>query len=321
MSVIASVVVPSYLGAARLPALLDSLAAQEHGTPNFEVIVVIDGVDDGSLALVEAEDRFVSRAILFPENRGRVAALNTGFSAALGRILIRCDDDLVVPPTFINAHIAAHESVGAVGVVGLTYDRHVDSPYARAYGFQAAARSFAGAVNRAPAERWSLWAANCSITRQSWEEIGPYDTAYRAYGWEDIDFGYRLHAAGVPLVVAEGATSEHCGPARTVHQRTAKAYASGAARRTFHYLHPEAPLPQPTPGEGLWGIAVRVAARTTGTADRVARTARLIDTLLPLTPEPFGRRLVALAVEAAGYAGSRGADEDAAHNLSTNSGK
>ena len=91
----ASIIVPSYRGAGRLPALFDALAGQQIGGPDFEVIVVIDGVDDGSVALVEAESRFPVSPVLFPENRGRVEALNAGFGTARGRVLIRCDDDLV----------------------------------------------------------------------------------------------------------------------------------------------------------------------------------------------------------------------------------
>ena len=85
---VASIVVPSFRCADRLPQLLDSLAAQD-AAPSFEVIVVVDGVDDGSVALLENESRLDARSIVFPENRGRVAALNAGFEAARGDVLIR----------------------------------------------------------------------------------------------------------------------------------------------------------------------------------------------------------------------------------------
>lgn len=302
--IVASAIVPSYCGAARLPQLFDSLAGQLEAPP-FEVIVVIDGVDDGSVAVVDAETRFPIRRILFPENRGRVAALNAGFEAATGEVLIRCDDDLVVPPDYVRAHVDAHmNAVEPVGVVGPTRDIHEDSVYARVYGNAAAASSLSYALDRPADERWRLWAASCSITRETWDRIGPYDPMYRAYGWEDVDYGYRLHAAGIPILIAEKALAEHHGPARSVSGRVAKAFDSGAARATFHRLHPAAPLAAPSPGTGLWGTAVR-AVSVGLRNDRLRRVIpRLIDRALGAVPDRIGTKLAALAVEGAGYAGA-----------------
>lgn len=305
-SPVASIIVPSYRGRDRLSELLDSLASQQAGTPPFEVVVVVDGVDDGSAALVAAETRIDARAIQLPHNRGRVTALNSGFEAAVGDVLIRCDDDLVVPPSFVSAHVALHgDPDRPVGGAGLTRDVHTDSPYARAYGRDAARQSFAHASRQRAEERWRHWAANCSITRATWERIGPYDTAYRAYGWEDVDYGYRLHAAGIPLVPVPGAEADHCGPARTAAARTRKAFEAGSARALFRRLHPEAPLGAVAAGSGVWGTAVQATARAMGSADAAARLAATVDRALPLVPVAVGRKLVALCVEAAGLAGAR----------------
>ena len=302
---VVSVVVPSYRGAERLPALLDAFAVQLEGAPPFEIIVVIDGVDDGTSALVDAESRLGVRSIQFPENRGRVAALNAGFESARGQVLIRCDDDLVVPRGYIGAHATAHEGEGSVGVVGPTRDIHMNGPYARAYGHDAAKRSLAHALSRPAEERWRLWAASCSITRDTWEKIGPYDARYRGYGWEDVDYGYRLHSAGIPIMVLEDALAEHHGPARSARARAVKAFEAGAARSTFRRLHPEAPIPEPTAGQGLWGFAVSASARLLSTPRAVARWGASIDRVLPMVPRPVGQKFVALAVEGAGLSGNR----------------
>lgn len=300
---VASIIVPSCRGVDRLPLLLDSLAAQQSGTPSFEVIVVVDGVDDGSVALLENESRLDVRSIVFPENRGRVAALNAGFEAARGDVLIRCDDDLVVPPGYVAAHVNAHASGGPIGVVGPTRDIHVASRYARAYGEDAASRSFAHVLSRPAAERWRLWAASCSVTRETWESIGIYDERYMGYGWEDVDYGYRLHAAGLPIELVEAATAEHHGPARTARARAMKAFEAGGARATFRRLHPEAPIGSPAAGNGLWGAAVRLTASSMQSRQAVDQRAGWVDRMLPAVPTSVGRKLVALTVEAAGLAG------------------
>lgn len=297
----ATVVVPSYRGASTLPRLLDSLAAQRPGGPSFEVVVVVDGEDDGSVALLGREDRIDVRPIVFPDNRGRVAALNAGYDAARGRVLIRCDDDLAVPSTFVAAHVQAHEG-GTVGAIGLTRDVHAESAFARAYGRDASGRSYTAAASRGAEGRWRHWAANCSVSRETWEQVGPYDVRYRAYGWEDIDYGYRLFARGIELVVVEGAEAEHHGPARTAAARAMKAYEAGAARTVFESIHPRA-LPQGGVRGGLWDRTVEIVARTLRSRSAVQISAGVVDRILPAVPVVVGRKLVALMVEGAAMAG------------------
>lgn len=306
---VASIIVPTYQGVERLPHLFDSLAAQEKGTPAFEVIVVVDGVDDGSVALIESENRFDVRSIVFPENRGRVAALNAGFREAKGNILIRCDDDLVVPRGYVRAHVAAHE--GAVrrarniAVIGKTWDVHVSSPYERAYGSDAARNSFEFASTRPAYQRWRLWAASCSISRDTWFRVGEYSPAYKGYGWEDIDYGYRIYCAGIPIVIAEAATAEHHGPARSTVARARKAFDSGKAKSTFLAEHPDGPLSVATPPAGLWGRTIAAFAVVMQRCGGVGPTPALVDAVLGWVPVAVGRKLVAVHVEAAGLAGER----------------
>ena len=59
----------------------------------------------------------------------------------------------------------------------------------------------ASAYAAGPEVSWRFWAGNVGVRRASWERVGPYDTDFRAYGWEDVDWGYRLHTAGIPIVV------------------------------------------------------------------------------------------------------------------------
>lgn len=298
----ASIVVPTYRGALRLPTLLDAFAGQSAGTPAFEVVVVVDGVDDGSLSLLERESRFPLRRIALPENRGRAAALNTGFDAARGRVLIRCDDDLRPGPGFVRRHVAGH--TGTVrGVIGPTRDVHADTPYARAYGRPSDLAHRAAVARTDPSLRWRFWAANCSITRETWNRIGPYDMDYRAYGWEDVDYGYRLHAAGIEVVIDPELETPHLGPARSTSARAQKAALSGAARRTFEDKHPGHGLPPAEPGLSPWNCAVRCLSHLSG--PHPAGIGRAVDRVLPVVPRPVGRKLVALAVESAALGGYR----------------
>lgn len=298
----ATVVVPTHGGAARLPRLLNSLAAQTHS--DWDAVVVIDGDRDGSEAVVARYAHLPVRAIVLPENRGRVAALNAGLAAAEGDVLIRADDDFELSPSHLAAHVAPHERVEC-GVVGLPRNIAASSRYMRVYAIPADRRSHEEARAMAPEGRWRLWGGNVSISRTTFERIGGYDPRYRGYGWEDFDFGCRLIRAGVPIVLAEDAEVLHHLASTTTEARVRRALASGAARFTFDTIHgagtsgPPRPEPSSAWNRAVGGLSNHLGART---APVIARG---VDALLPVIPERVGRRAVGLLVEASGAAGYR----------------
>ena len=295
----ASVVVPSRGGAGRLPILLRALERQTH--PDWEVIVVVDGDIDGSAAVLDAFSYLPLRVIVFPENRGRVTALNAGFEAAAGDILIRADDDFEPSPGHVAAHVHAHEGQ-PVGVVGLPRNVAPDSAYLRAYGAEADRRFREYAASLPAAERWRLWGGNVSVTRETYDRLGGYDTSYRGYGWEDVDFGYRLHRLGLPVVLVPDAEVTHHMAAVTTRIRVRRAWESGRARAHFEDLHGAGSSGRTQPGDGAWNRLVRGAARAAGPR-RLALLSRAVDRALPVLPAPWGRKAVALLVEAASVAG------------------
>lgn len=301
----ASIVVPSRGGRARLPVLFAALTAQT--TPDFEVIVVVDGDIDDSTGLVESwADRLNVRAITFPENRGRSEALNAGFDAACGRVLIRCDDDLEPGPDFVANHIA-HHAGEPVGIIGVCHDVHDDeSRYAQVYGLPAAQRLRTAWRDLPPDETWRTWSANVSVTRATYDRVGGYDSArFRRYGWEDVDWGYRLHLLGVPVVVARDVDARHHNPSRSARDRAVRAFLSGAARASFVAKHGPVLGAPSSPGRGPWGAAVWLASRPMRSEAAVKRMGSAVDAMIDRVPFRVAAKLVALVVEAAGYASSR----------------
>ena len=100
-----SVVVPVYNEVETLEAVIDRLLA----IPNLlEVVVVDDGSCDGTTALLErlGERHAVLKPIFCPKNRGKTAALKTGFAATRGEIVIVQDADLEYDPDEIAEVIA-----------------------------------------------------------------------------------------------------------------------------------------------------------------------------------------------------------------------
>ena len=104
-----SIIIPSYRGEAKLPTLLNALSQQSD--TDFEAVVVIDGLLDNSPEIVDsfASQGVPVRTVVLEQNQGRVAALNAGFSAAKGQVLVRCDDDLEPGADFVSGHWARHQ--------------------------------------------------------------------------------------------------------------------------------------------------------------------------------------------------------------------
>lgn len=285
-----SVVIPSFQGAVRLPGLLAALAAQRFDR-EWEVILVLDGSTDGSASIAEAFAENLNLVILDRGfNVGRSTTLNDGLAAASGDVLVRCDDDLLPDEHYVARFADWFEGDRSVGVVGLYRNVYPDTAYAKAYGRSVDERFRREAYASAPGTHWQYWAGNCAVHRQMWERVGPYDAdTYRAYGWEDVDWGYRFQAAGGRIVLDPQLETVHRVAATTCAIRADRAELSGAAARLFDLKHATCSLP---PLSGSWGAAVRATARGMPVGWSAA-----VDGALPHVPQKAGRKLVDLVIQ------------------------
>src|SRR5580765_7673564 len=104
-----SVVIPTYRRCAALRRCLLALARQTVPAWQYEVIVSIDGSQDGTREMVaQISVPYRLRAIYRYPNRGRAAACNAGIREATGEILVLLDDDMEPAPAFLAGHGAAH---------------------------------------------------------------------------------------------------------------------------------------------------------------------------------------------------------------------
>lgn len=96
-----TVVVPLYNEEESLPELLDWIRrVMEENKFSYEVICVDDGSGDNSWAVLEeqAAKNPAVKGIKFRRNHGKSAALNTGFEACSGEVVITMDADLQDSP-------------------------------------------------------------------------------------------------------------------------------------------------------------------------------------------------------------------------------
>jgi glycosyltransferase involved in cell wall biosynthesis len=199
-----TVVVPTRGRAAYLEVTLDSLRRQRTETPH-ELIVVDDGATD---ATPEVAERFGARLIRHGQRRSLNAARNSGLREAGAPLVAFVDDDVLVPPGWLDALVE-----GA--------DRH---PEAEAFGGPIRAR-FEGHAPRGcgredppittldlgaqDVEAEMVWGANFAVRRSAVERIGEFDESLdRAHGDEE-DWLLRLRTEGGRIVYLAEAGLDH----------------------------------------------------------------------------------------------------------------
>lgn len=113
-----SVVVPVYNEEDNIPELVERVAASL-APRQFELIVIDDGSRDGSAAALErlAESRPWLRPLYLIRNYGQSAALQAGFDAARGEVIVTLDGDLQNDPADIPALLQMLETQPDIDVI------------------------------------------------------------------------------------------------------------------------------------------------------------------------------------------------------------
>jgi glycosyltransferase involved in cell wall biosynthesis len=210
-----SVVIPTYN---RLPILrqcLEALERQELAAPieRFEVVLVDDGSTDDTVAWLEANAGSLPHLRLIRQDHGGPAeGRNRGVEQSKGDVVVFIDSDLVVLPDFLVCHARALEQRW----------RQRGNRLCFTYGAVVNTASFENPTSE-PHKLGDVSFAyfatgNVAIDKQVLEQAGLFDTAFRLYGWEDLELGERLRRMGVELVRCPRAVGYHWHPALSLDQ-------------------------------------------------------------------------------------------------------
>jgi GT2 family glycosyltransferase len=192
-----SIVIPTYNRRDRLKRLLNTLERLHAASPEFEVIVVVDGSTDGTVEMLSELRPTYSMQVLAQANRGPAAARNRAMAAAGGEVLLFLDDDVTPESGLIARHLAMHEREDDAVVIG-PMRAPGDSRMAPWLQWEAAMlQKQYGAMLRGlyPPTPRQFYTANASIRTAHARAAGGFDESFTRA--EDVEFAYRLSDRGL----------------------------------------------------------------------------------------------------------------------------
>jgi GT2 family glycosyltransferase len=208
-----SVIIPTHNRATILEATLSALGAQLGDRDDCEVIVVDDGSDASTRRRLNQLGKTFDFALLEKEQGGLASARNLGADRARGEILYFLDDDVIPGPETVQQHLSSHQAAAhAVAVLGsLPYPETVKLDTFLWYLARTTHYDLYKDPKKYPQGRPPLppLNGNSSVARTVFFDVGAYDEAFRQYGGEDLELGYRLARHGVEFVYNPRAIGFH----------------------------------------------------------------------------------------------------------------
>ena len=182
--------------------LVERLREQE--LRDFEVVVVVDGDDDGTAAALRTLELPFPLTVLEQAHRGAAAARNAGASVARGEILLFLDDDMAPDAALLAQHDRSHRAGAEVVLGHLPLDpTSPQTAVAAAVGRWTERRRARLTASDGTVPVPELISGQISVSRKVFSQLGGFDVAFTRGGLvpgADRDFGYRARRAGLKIV-------------------------------------------------------------------------------------------------------------------------
>ncbi|MGC8718332.1 MAG: glycosyltransferase family 2 protein [bacterium] len=201
-----SVIIPTRNRSKIVRECLNRILLQRYSP--YEVIVVDDGSEDDTLDVLKDFSRFENfRYISIPERKGPAFCRNLGVKESTGEVLLFIDSDIFTLSNFIEEHINTHkahrEKILVVGpVIGI-------SNLNESFPQRGSLLDFSNAY---------FASGNVSLSKDLFLQVGGFDELFNVYGWEDIEFGFKLKRLGVRSVKNSNAVGYHYQPLPSVEE-------------------------------------------------------------------------------------------------------
>jgi len=196
-----SVIVPAYNAGKTIADCLHALGSQSVAAADYEVIVVDDGSQDNTAALVKT----FPVQYLHQKNRGPAAARNHGAQQAIGEIILFTDADCVPTPAWVAEMTKPFADPEVIAVKG---------------AYRTSQRSFVARFAQVEfEERFELLKRAPSIDmidtysaayrREVFQQVGGFDESFPVANNEDTELSYKLSRMGRKMIFNPDAVVYH----------------------------------------------------------------------------------------------------------------
>ncbi len=209
----ASVIIPVWNGRDCMLPCLQAICAQDY--PDSEIVVVDNASPDGAGDLIAHHYPQV-RLLRAPSNLGFSGGCNLGLSAAKGDLLILLNQDTIVSPGWLRAlaeTFLADTTIGIVGCKTLYPDGTIQHAGGmvniRGEGYHIGAHERDCGQYDSVTDVDFVTGAALMIAREVYAQVGDLDVGFSPVYYEDVDWCYRVRAAGFRVVYAPSAVLVH----------------------------------------------------------------------------------------------------------------
>ena len=195
-----SVVIPTFNRCHSLRRTLEGLARQTYPIDQFEVVVISDGSDDGTMAMLADYATFAPFTLRAVEqtNSGPSAARNRGVHEARHEIIVFLDDDVEPLPDFLARHAAHHaedEKIVVLGPMSPDPAQRGGEPVWIAWEHAKLQQTYnlfrpGGEYADSLAGPMHFYSGNASVRRQWLEAVGGFDETFKRQ--EDVELAERM---------------------------------------------------------------------------------------------------------------------------------
>ncbi len=232
-----SIVIPTYNRLDRLRYVIPSILASDLRADAYEVVVADSRSNDGTDAYLASVAKRAPNVRHVPgDYSGRAAARNAGIAAARAPLVLFTDADIIASTDLLSRHLDRHADGVPRAVVGLEVQVASFDDYLEQSRYPERRRRL-----HPPSRKRLSWlyfmTGNASVPLAQLRAVGSFDESFTGYGHEDLELGYRLQHAGLPIVYDARAVNYHWHPVPYEEQKGRMELAGRSTARFFR-KHP-----------------------------------------------------------------------------------
>jgi len=236
-----TIAIPNYNGEGKLNLLFDSILKQNYPINKIEVSVGDDCSQDKSIEIINS---YKSKGINIKLgrnniNKGRASAANLAINQASGDIIIICDNDFELPPNFISEHLKSHVDISKTIVIGSLQNKHsISSIYTEFVDYYQDEIN-SDCLKNKDSLHFKYFRANASFKKSEFQNMQLFNENFKIWGYEDVEFGYRLIKNGFKFIYNPSAIAYHHLCENDFSIRCSRNYNCGRNKAYFVILYPQ----------------------------------------------------------------------------------